>query len=223
MAGATVKLNENTLAYEARPDSKVKAPGVVVIHEVTGLVDYIKDVTRSLAEQGYLALAVDLYEGKTASGLEEGKPIRDKITEAVFKAKIGAAIRYLKSSPHSTGQIGVMGFCMGGGFALWAACLFPEDFKACTVFYGRLENLELLRNLHSPVLGNFGAEDKGITTWAVEQFKPAMERLGKRLDMKVYPGAPHGFHRHTAPNVYRPEAAQDAFQRTLNLFAEALR
>ena len=112
---------------------------------------------------------------------------------------------------------------MGGGFSLRAACLFPQKINACAVFYGRIENLELLKNLHAPVLGNFGEEDKGITTWATEQFRPEMEKLGKSLDMKIYPGAPHGFHRYTTPHVYRPDAARDAFQRTLDFYDKTLK
>lgn len=195
----------------------------MVVHEIMGLVDYVKGVADSFAEAGFTALAVDFFEGKTAAGMEDGAPLRDKATEEVFRAKMGAGIRYLKSRPYCSGKLGVMGFCMGGGFALWAACLFPQDFQACSVFYGRIRDKGLLKNLKCPVMGNFGAEDKGITAWAVEELDPEMKRLGKRLDMKIYPGAPHGFHRHTTPHVYRPDAAKDAFQRTLGFFAGELK
>lgn len=223
MPAEMVTLDAATMGYEARPDSGGAAPGVLVVHEVTGLVDYIKDVARMIAERGFVALAVDLYEGKTAQGMEDGAALREKVTEAVFKVKIGAGIQYLRSRPYCTGRSGVVGFCMGGGFSLWAACLFPQDIGACSVFYGRLGNMSLLQNLQCPVIGNFGGEDKGITAWAGEQLWPEAVRLGKTLDMKVYPGAPHGFHRHTAPQVYRPEAAKDAFERTVALFGQTLR
>lgn len=222
MADGMVRLNENTMGYEARPEGHPKAAGVIVIHEVTGLIDYIKEVARNLAANGFLGLAVDLYEGKTASSLEEGTPLQAKVTREVFQDKIGAAIDYLKSREYCSGQVGVMGFCMGGGFALWAACLFPE-LRACSVFYGMIQNLDLLKGLKAPVLGNFGAEDKKITTWAGEQLKPEMERLGKSLDMKIYPGAPHGFHNHTRTERYRAEAAEDAFQRTLAFLGKSLK
>jgi len=218
-----VRLGENTMGYEARPDGKQNAPAIVIIHEVTGLIDYIQEVTRNLAANGFLGLAVDLYEGKTAKSLEEGTPLQAKVTPEVFKDKIGAAITYLKSDEYCSGQVGVMGFCMGGGFALWAACLFPQQFQACSVFYGMIQDLELLKALKAPVLGNFGGDDKKITTWAVEQLKPEMAKLGKSLDMKIYPGAPHGFHNHTRTERYRPEAAEDAFQRTLAFFAKQFR
>ena len=223
MAEATVQLNDSVLGYEFTPDNQRRGPAIIVIHEVMGLVDYIKDVGRNLSDAGYVVMAVDLFEGKTAEGMEDGRPLRDKVTEEVFKTKIDAGIRYLESRPYFAGKTGVIGFCMGGGFALRTACLFPQKISACVVFYGRIENLELLTSLQAPVMGNFGEEDKNITAWAVERFRPTMERLGKSLDMKVYPGAPHGFHRHTTPHVYRPDAAIDAFQRTLEFFDGTLK
>ena len=222
MPDQMVELDRSTMAYEARPDGAGPAPGVVVVHEVTGLIDYIKEVCRTIASHGFVALAVDLYEGKTANGMEDGAPLREKVTDDVFKAKIGAGIRHLKSRPYCTGHLGVVGFCMGGGFSLRAACLFPQDIEACSIFYGRIPDMQLVNDLQCPVIGNFGEEDKGITTWAIEQLKPTMEQQGKSLDMKVYPGAPHGFHRHTTPAAYRREAAEDAFQRTMDFFGREL-
>ncbi|HZT05475.1 MAG TPA: dienelactone hydrolase family protein [Chloroflexota bacterium] len=223
MPEATVQLNQNTVGFEARPDTVDPQPGVIIVHEVTGLNDYIKEVANTFAKQNFVALAVDLYEGKTAQGMEDGAPLREKVTGAVFREKIGAGIEYLKTRPYCTGDLGVTGFCMGGGFALWAACLFPDDLRACSMFYGRIGDLGLLQNLQHPVIGNFGAEDTGISTWAGQQFWPEMMKLGKSLDMKLYPGAPHGFARHTDPRAYRAEAANDAFARTFDLFNRTLR
>lgn len=222
MPAEMVKLDSATVGYEARPTSGASSPGVLVIHEVTGLVDHIEDVTRRLGERGFVGLAVDLYEGKTAQGMEDGRFLREKVTEEVFRAKVGAGIRYLKSRAYCSGRIGVVGFCMGGGFSLWAACLFPEDIQVCAIFYGRLGDMNLLERLQCPVIGNFGGEDAGITTWAGEQLWPAAVKLGKTLDMKVYPGAPHGFHRDSTPEVYRPEAARDAWERTIQFFGKTL-
>lgn len=223
MPGTTVQLDASTLGYEARPDGPGPHPGVIVVHEVTGLNDYIKEVAANLAQRDFVALAVDLYEGKTAQGMEDGTPLREKVTADVFRTKIGAGIRHLKGQPYCTGRLGVTGFCMGGGFALWAACLFPDDLAACSMFYGRIADLGLLQSLHHPVIGNFGAEDTGISTWAGQQLWPEMMKLGKSLDMKLYPGAPHGFARHNDPRAYRAEAAQDAFERTFALFNRTLR
>jgi len=223
MTDAMVRLNDNTMGYEVRPGSQGPCPGVLIVHEVTGLIDHIKDVAKGLAEKGFLALAVDLYEGKTAKGMEDGVPLRDKVTDEVLKTKMGAGAKYLKSQSYCTGKLGVVGFCMGGGLSLKTACFLADDIQACVVFYGRIPDLNLLKSLKAPLLGNFGEEDKGITTWAVEQLKPEMEKLGKSLDMKIYPGAPHGFGRHTDAKVYRPEAAKDAFRRAEDFFGRALR
>lgn len=223
MADDKIQLNENTMAYEAHPVRESRYPGIVVIHEVTGLIPYIKDICDKLAKEDFVAVAPDLYEGKTAQGMEDGAPLREKVTDDVFRAKVNAALDYLKKQPNCNGFFGVVGFCMGGGFALRAACMFPEEFNACSVFYGRLTDKELLQRLNCPVVGNFGAEDTGITTWATEEFKPEMTKAGKKVDIKVYPGAPHGFARHTTPQAYRPEAAKDALDRTFDLFNSTLR
>ena len=222
MAEGMVQLNETTVGFEARPDGVPSAPAVLVVHEIVGLDDYIKEVTRAFAANGYVGLVVDLFEGETALGREDGTPLREKVTPEVLKAKMGAGASYLRSQTYCSGRIGVVGFCMGGGFSLLTACLLPDEIQACSIFYGRMANLELLQRLRCPVVGNFGEEDRGITTWVQEEFKPEMERLGKQLNIKVYPGAPHGFHKDTNPTSYRPEAAKDAFQRTLDLFGEAL-
>src|SRR5262245_25509070 len=217
-----VQLDQTTVAYEVKPDS-APVPAVIVIHEVVGLNDYIKEVTRKIANEGYLGLAVDFFEGNTAMNSEEGAHLRVRLSEEMIKAKLGAAIQYLRSEVDYSLRIGVMGFCMGGAFALRAACFFPKEFRACSVFYGRLENVDLLKHLECPVVGSFASEDIRVTSWAVERFKPTMERFGKTLVIKIYPGAPHGFHRHTDPKVYRSGPANDAFQRTLDLFHRTLR
>ncbi len=223
MAGETVQLDDTTLGFEAHPADGEPQPGVIIIHEVTGLNDYIRDVVENYANRGFVALAVDLYEGKTANGMQDGLPLREKVTEEVFRTKIGAGIRYLRSRPYCSGRLGVTGFCMGGGFCLWAACLFPDDLEACSIFYGRISDLTLLQRLRHPVIGNFGALDTGITTWVGQELWPAAMKYQKSLDVKLYPGAPHGFARFTDPVNHRPEAAQDAFERTYALFDRALR
>ncbi len=223
MAGETIQLNESTLGYLAHPTGGDRQPGVIIIHEVTGLIDYIHQVVDRYAERGFVALAVDLYEGKTAQGMQDGLPLREKVTEDVFRDKIGAGIRFLKADPRCTGRLGVTGFCMGGGFCLWAACLFPDDLEACSMFYGRLADLTLLERLHHPVIGNFGALDTGITTWVGQELWPAAMKYEKSLDVKLYPGAPHGFARFTDPVNHRKEAADDAFERTFALFDRTLR
>ena len=223
MPGEMVQLDSTTMGYEVRPKQGDAQPGVVIIHEITGLNDYIKTVAQQVADRGFVALAVDLFEGKTAQGMQDGMPLREKVTGDVLRTKVGAGIEHLKARPYCTGQLGVTGFCMGGGLALWSACLYPDEIQACSIFYGRIGDMDLLEKLKHPVIGNFGAQDQGITTWAGQDLWPAMVKLEKSLDMKVYPGAPHGFAREGDPNAYRPEAARDAWDRTFGLFDRQLR
>src|SRR5689334_22924191 len=110
--------------------------------------------------------------------MEDGRPLREKVTEEVFRTKIGDAIKHLKSQSYCTGQLGVVGFCMGGGFSLQAACFFPNDIQACSVFYGRID-VALLQQLEAPVVCNFGAKDAGISTWAGQEFWPEAMKLEK--------------------------------------------
>jgi carboxymethylenebutenolidase len=118
-----------------------------------GLTDYIKDVAKSIAVQRYISLAVDFFEGYTAKNSAEGRPLRARLSEDMIKAKLDAAIQYLRSETDCSARIGVMGFCMGGAFAVRAACFFPKEFKACSVFYGKLQNVELLKHIECPVVG----------------------------------------------------------------------
>src|SRR5207244_2966516 len=166
MPEAMVQLNQDTMGFEARPDSSEKLPGVLIMHEIHGINQYIKEVAQKLAENGYLAVAVDLYGGKVAQGMEDGAPLREAVTDEIFQAKVGAGVEYLKNHPQCSGKLGVVGFCMGGGNALKTACLFGADIQACSMFYGRIGDMKLLEGLQGPVVGNFGGEDKNITEWA---------------------------------------------------------
>lgn len=118
MAGGTVQFDSSTLGYETRPDGGPAAPGILVIHTIQGMTDYVKEVAGSFAAHGYVGLAVDLFEGQTARGPEEGGPLRQKRTDEAFKAKMRAGIRHLLSQCYCTRRIGVVGFCMGGDLSL---------------------------------------------------------------------------------------------------------
>src|SRR5947207_2943699 len=104
MSGEMVQLDPETMAYEARSEGAESRPGVIIVHEITGLNDYIKMVAQQVADRGFVALAVDLFEGKTAKGMEDGLPLREKVTEDVLRAKIGAGVQYLKARPYCTGR-----------------------------------------------------------------------------------------------------------------------
>lgn len=222
-SGSMVKLAEGVDGYLAKPSGTGKYPGVVVIHEIFGLVEHIKDVTRRLASEGFVGLAADLFNGKTASTVEDGRKIRAEISDDAIASKVRQGLEQLRGRPEVRGdRVAIMGFCMGGGVSLMAGCRIPE-FTATVVFYGRIQTVDEVRNLQGPVLGIFGELDKEITAWAVNELAPAMQRHGKTFQYKVYPDAPHAFFNDTRLDRYRPEAAKDAWKLTLDFLNRSLK
>ncbi len=211
-----------TGGFIAAPKDAEKHPGVLVIQEIWGLVENIKDITQRLAEEGYVALAVDLYDGKTVKTLEDGRSIRENISEGMMLKDIEAGFEYLKSLPNvKPGRIGSVGYCMGGGLSLRLACENSE-LAAAVVFYGRNPSpIDIVKNINCPILGNYAGEDRGITEADVNLLRDTLKKYGKTHDIKIYPGAPHGFFNDTRES-YRPEAAKDAWQRVLKFYGKYL-
>jgi carboxymethylenebutenolidase len=211
-----------TSGYLASPKAPGEYPGVLVIQEIWGLVENIKDITRRLAAEGYMALAVDLYDGETVNTLEDGRRIREKISEDVMLKDTDAAFRYLQSLPNiKPNRIGSVGYCMGGGLSLRLACQNSE-LAAAVVFYGRNPSpIGLVKNINCPILGNYAGEDRGITEADVNLLRDTLSKHAKTFDIKIYPGAPHGFFNDTRES-YRLEAAKDAWQRVLSFYGKHL-
>ena len=196
---------------------------MIVIHEIWGLVDHIKDVSARLAGQGYVVLAVDLFDGKTLTRLEDGRKFREQLTEEKILADLNGGHAYLKSLEDvNPKRIGSIGFCMGGGLSLLLACRNPE-IAATVVFYGRNPSpIDLVKNLTCPILCNYAGADLAISTADIDLLKSTLTRFGKTFDVKVYPGAPHGFFNDTRES-YRPEAAKDAWERVLAFYGRYLK
>jgi carboxymethylenebutenolidase len=211
-----------TGGFLASPKVTGKYPGVLVIQEVWGLVENIKDITHRIAREGYVALAVDLYDGKTVNTLEDGRDIREKISEDMMLKDTKAGFLYLKSlSNVKPNRIGSIGYCMGGGLSLRFACE-NRELAAAVVFYGRNPSpIDLVKNINCPILGNYAGEDKGITEADVNLLKDTLKKHRKTYDIRIYPGAPHGFFNDTRES-YRPEAAKDAWQRVLHFYGKYL-
>jgi len=214
---------KNATGFLVTPKQTGTYPGVIVIHEIWGLVDHIKDVASRFAREGYVALAVDLFDGKVVSKLDEGRALREKFSEEKILGDLNGAFNYLKSlSNVNPNRIGSVGFCMGGGLSLLLACHNPE-LAAPVIFYGRNPTpVDLVKNLQCPILGNYAGADMAITESDINLLKEALSKYGKKFDIKVYPGAPHAFFNDTAQS-YRPEAAKDAWERTLAFFKTQLR
>jgi carboxymethylenebutenolidase len=215
--------DRKTEGFLAVPKAPGKYPGVIVIHEIWGLVDHIKDVGMRLAREGYAALAVDLFEEKTLAKLEDGRKLREQFTEEKLLADLNGAHGYLKKLKDvNPKHIGVVGFCMGGGLSLLLACHNPE-IAAAVVFYGRNPTpIDQVKNVKCPILGNYAGADIAITETDINLLKQTLAKYGKTFDIKTYEDAPHAFFNDTRES-YRPEAAKDAWQRVLKFYGKYLK
>ena len=209
--------------YLARPVGDGPSPGVIVIHEWWGLNDNIQWMADRLAGEGYLALAVDLYEGEVASDREgamalmrnagsHGSRLEDNLRQALdYLQKLGAT------------RVGTIGWCFGGGWSLRAGMTLGDGLDAVVIYYGRVtDDKEQLGALDAPVLGLFGEDDGGIPVASVRAFESALDELGKPATIHVYPGADHAF-ANPSGTRYDEEAADDAWARTLAFFDQHLK
>jgi carboxymethylenebutenolidase len=211
------KSGDQTLSgFLALPEKDGKHPAVIVIHESSGLNDWVKEQTEKLAEQGYVSLAVDLYGGKTATDPAETHELMHKLSQEKAVKDLKAAVDYLATRPDVKPEsIGAIGWGLGGGLAIQLATHEPR-LKACVVNYGALPtDPGDLQNIGAAVLGNFGALDKGITPDDVKAFQVSMTKFRKFVSLKIYDKAGHGFENPNNADAYRAEAAADAWRRTL--------
>jgi carboxymethylenebutenolidase len=201
--------------YLARPkNAKGKLPGLIVIHEWWGLNDNIRAMTRRLAGEGYQALAVDLYGGTVADNPDAAMKQVNAVMQdrGAAEENLRRAAAYLESK--GAGKIGVIGWCFGGGWSLATAMLMPDKIDATVIYYGRLETDKAkLGAIKSPILGLFGAKDKGIPVEGVKAFEAALKELGKPAEINIYEGADHAFANASGGN-YNAGAAADAWKRT---------
>jgi len=200
--------------YLAIPHSG-SGPGVVVVQEWWGLVGHIKDVVDRFASEGFVALAPDLYGGESTKEPDEAGSLMMALRiPEVQKQLAGAADALLIKS--DAGKCGVVGFCMGGQLALYGAAAEPDKFAACVDFYGIHPNANPpLENLAAPVLGIFAEDDEYTGPAAVQALDYKLNNLNKPHEFITYPGAQHAFFNDQRPEVYDPEAAADAWRRTL--------
>ena len=196
------------------------APAVLLVHEWWGLNDQIKSVAAELANQGYVALAIDLYDGKVADNRNDAKAYMDQVRDAVATTTVAAWVDWLRARDDVSGKIGTVGWCFGGGWSLNTAIARPVD--ATVVYYGRVDQTELqLAALRGPVLGHFATRDKWIDGDMVAGFETAMDAAGKAYTSHWYE-ADHAF---ANPTQARYDAADAtlAWERTLAFFEMHLR
>ena len=204
----------NAAGYLAQPARS--GPGVVVIQEWWGLVPHLEQVADRFAAEGFVALAPDLYHGKSAKSPDEAGKLMMSLRIDEAARDLGGAINHLKSQPNVTGsKVGTVGFCMGGALSLYAASLNP-DVGACVVFYGGHPNVKPdLAKLQAPVLGIYAGKDGFVTPAVVAELDKQLIGLGKRHDFHTYANADHAFFNDTRPEVHDPVAAADAWKKTI--------
>jgi carboxymethylenebutenolidase len=216
-------MGENTkFGYVAVPQTG-KGPAVVVIQEWWGLVPHIVDVVNRFANDGFVAVAPDLFHGVTTKSPDQaGKLLMEMDAERAV-AEIIAAGEYLLSRPEcSSTKFGVVGFCMGGALAKYAATK-SDKVGAAVSFYGGFKKVQPdWQNLNAPLMLIAGGEDKGVPAEGEAALAEKLRAMGKDVSLQVYPGADHAFFNDTRPEVYNAEASADAWRKTLDLFRKSL-
>src|SRR5271157_516502 len=195
----------NALLYT--PQGKGPFPALVVIHEWWGLNDWVKEEASKLADQGYVALAIDLYRGKVATTPDEAHEIMRGVPDDRAGRDLLAATAFLASQKTvDAKRIGSIGWCMGGGYSLNLAVSDPR-LKAAVINYG----------------GIFGGQDKGIPPADVNKFESQMKALGKTVDIHIFPDAGHAFENPNNKQGYRAEDAAEAWKLTTEFLAKYLK
>ena len=213
--------------YRARPEKPGTYPIVLVVQEIFGVHEYIRDTCRRLAKLGYLAMAPDLFQRQEPKMLEIKDvqatiAVAQKVPDKQMLEDLDAVVAFaVKSGSGASDKLAITGFCFGGRVT-WLYAAHNPNVKAAVAWYGRLVGptneiqpknpIDLVSAMKAPVLGLYGAADDGIPVATVEQMKAAMTAAGKKAEFVVYPETPHGFHADYRPS-YRRDAAEDGWKR----------
>lgn len=212
----------NAILYT--PQGKGPFPALVVIHEWWGLNDWVKEEASKLADQGYVALAIDLYRGKVATTPDEAHQIMRGVPEDRANRDLLAASAFLRSQKNvDPARVGSIGWCMGGGFSLDLAIADPK-LKAAVINYGHLASDDAtLKKIDAAILGIFGGQDKGITPADVKKFESQLKAEGKTVDIHIFPDAGHAFENPNNKQGYRADDAAEAWKLTIDFLAKYLK
>jgi carboxymethylenebutenolidase len=200
-----------------------KGPALVVIQEWWGLVPHIQDVVERFAKEGFLAIAPDLYHGRTTTSPDEAAKMLMELDADRAEREIAGAGDYLLQRPECTSKkYGVVGFCMGGALAQYTASK-EKNAGAAVSFYGGFKKVKIhWDDLSAPILLIYGENDQGVPPQQGRELEKKLKDLGKQAEVRVYPGAGHAFFNDTRPS-FKADAAADAWKRTLALFRRNLR
>ena len=207
--------------YLAVPASG-SGPGVVVLQEWWGLNDQIKEVCDRFAGDGFVALAPDIYRGAETKEPDEAVKLMMALNIQQAAKDMAGAVRYLRAHDAVTSDgVGVTGFCMGGGLALWLATLVPDDVLAVAPYYGVIP-WEAAQpdwsKLSAPVQGHYAENDEFASPEAVAALEAQLRSLGKDVEFFTYPDCEHAFTNHHRPEVFHSEHTELAWQRTIDFF-----
>jgi carboxymethylenebutenolidase len=220
-------------AYRAMPAKGKNFPVVLVVQEIFGVHEHIKDVCRRFAKAGYLAVAPEMYarQGDVSNKqMNDIMPVVAKVPDAQVMSDLDSAVAWAKKNGGNTAKLGITGFCWGGRI-VWLYAAHNPNLKAGVAWYGRLvpppperasalqpkHPIELVKDLKAPVLGLYAGKDGGIPVDSVEQMKKALKDAGKPSEIILYPDAQHGFHADYRPS-YNKADAQDGWKRLLDWF-----
>lgn len=214
----------NVRAYFAMPKVDTKLPAVIVIHENRGLQPHIQDVTRRMAQEGFLSLAPDALSplGGTPENDEDEarRKMRELDSEETTKNFV-AAVKYLKTHPKSTGKVGCTGFCWGGGMTNQVAVRTP-DLDAAVPYYGRQPDPADVPKIKASIMAHYAGNDERINS-GIKTYEEALKKAGIEYHIFIYEGAGHAFNNDSNPERYHKEAAELAWKRTLKFFDEKLK
>jgi carboxymethylenebutenolidase len=221
-------------AYRAMPDKAGTFPTVLVVQEIFGVHEHIKDVCRRFAKLGYFAIAPEMYarQGDVSKLTDIQKdiiPIVMKVPDKQVMSDLDAAVAYAKGTGKAdTAKLAITGFCWGGRI-VWLYSAHNPNLKAGVAWYGGLVNsrgaselqpkypIDLVADLKAPVLGLYGEADTGIPVASVEKMRAALKAAGKPCEIVLYPATPHAFHADYRPS-YRKEQAEDGWKKLLEWF-----
>lgn len=220
-------------AYRAMPAAGGPFPTILVVHEIFGVHEHIKDICRRLAKLGYFAVAPLLYsrEGDVSrlSDVQSVLQIVGKVPDKTVASDLDATVAWARSTGKAdTTKLGITGFCWGGR-EVWLYAAHNPALKAAVAWYGPLQlppsdlrpknPIDLVNQINAPVLGLYGGADQSIPIAQIEQMRAALKAAGKKSEIVVYPDAPHGFNADYRPS-YRPQAARDGWNRMQAWFKE---
>ncbi len=217
-------------AYRAMPEGGKDLPIVLVVQEIFGVHEHIKDICRRLAKVGYLAVAPELYarqgDVSKAGSIDEIRPIVAKVPDAQVMSDLDAAAAWAAKHGGDGEKLAITAFCWGGRIT-WLYAAHNQKLRTGAAWYGRLQGnstemtpkhpIDVVSAINAPILGLYGGADAGIPIDTVERMRGALKAAGKKSEIHVYPDAPHAFLADYRPS-YRKEAAEDAWQRMLAWF-----